>query len=432
MMTKGGQESVERLRVLVIAEAANPEWTSVPLIGWELSQALSKIVDVHLVTQVRNRDAILRKGLIENRDFTAIDNEAFAARLSKFSTKLRGGTGKGWTTASAFSSLGYYTFEHAVWAKFRDRLKNGEFDLVHRITPLSPTSQSLIAGRLAKLDVPFMVGPLNGGVPWPKEFRSRQHAEHEWLAYIRGMYKLMPYYRSTRRHSSAIIVGSQYTKQDMPRWAQHKCIYIPENAVNTDLFVHPRTPTTPLPVQAAFIGRLVPYKGADILVEAATPFLRAGTLRLHIMGDGPQKPLLLEKVKALNLECAVKFHGWVPHAKIQEILRLCDFLALPSIREFGGGVVLEAMALAVTPIVADYGGPAELVDVCTGIRVPFSDETSLVNGFRTAIADVLRSPEKLNQLGASARAKVISEFTWEAKAQQILSIYKTVIGGHQN
>ena len=138
-------------RILLIAEAANPEWTSVPLIGWSLSRALAKVADCHLVTHVRNRDAIIRAGLTEGRDFTAIDNEQIASPLFKLSDMLRGGEGKGWTTITAFSSLAYYSFELAVWRQFSARIIAREFDLVHRITPLSPTSQSIIAKRLARL-----------------------------------------------------------------------------------------------------------------------------------------------------------------------------------------------------------------------------------------------------------------------------------------
>ena len=125
-------------RVLLIAEAANPEWASVPLEGWSLSRALAKITDTHLVTHVRNRGAIIRAGLTEGRDFSVIDNERVAAPLYKLSEMLRGGKGKGWTTITAFSALAYYAFEKELWRQFRDRISAREFDLVHRITPVKP------------------------------------------------------------------------------------------------------------------------------------------------------------------------------------------------------------------------------------------------------------------------------------------------------
>src|ERR1700734_3817753 len=98
-------------RILQIAEAANPEWTSVPLEGWSLSRALAKLTETHLVTHVRNREAIARTGLVEGRDFTAVDNEYLASPIYRFANLVRGGEGKGWTTVMAFSSLAYYSFE---------------------------------------------------------------------------------------------------------------------------------------------------------------------------------------------------------------------------------------------------------------------------------------------------------------------------------
>jgi glycosyltransferase involved in cell wall biosynthesis len=128
----------------------------------------------------------------------------------------------------------------------------------------------------------------------------------------------------------------------------------------------------------------------------------------------------------------VQFHGWVPHIEVQEKLRVCDLMALPSIREFGGAVVVEAMALGVTPIVADYGGPSELVDDNTGIRVPFHDKTSLVEGLRRAIGDVIHAPEILDTFGTSGRQKVLEKLTWDAKANQIVAVYDAVLGGLTN
>lgn len=429
-MTMPIENSSKKLRVLAIAEAANPEWTSVPLVGWNLANALSKIADVHLVTQIRNKQALIRKGLIEGADFTAIDNEKVLRPLLTMANRLFGRDKQSWTAVMAFGAVGYYSFEWQIWKQFRNRLMAGEFDIVHRITPLSPTMQSLLPAKLAKHKIPFILGPLNGGVPWPKSFRSRQYAEREYLSHIRQMYRLMPFYRSTRRNSSAIIAGSRFTLSELPRWSAQKSVFIPENGVDEVLFSEPRTSRDSIPLQAAFVGRLVPYKGADILIEAASAFLRAGQLKLHIIGDGPQKAYLLEKTRELGLDDSVTFHGWVPHSEIHNKLRVCDFLALPSIREFGGGVVVEAMALGITPMVADYGGPADLVDSKTGILVPFKDEGSLVEGFRTAIERVIREPDQLNILGQAARAKALQDFTWTAKAAQMLRIYKAVQAGN--
>jgi glycosyltransferase involved in cell wall biosynthesis len=408
------KDRTNKPRVLLVAEAANPEWASVPLIGWSLSRALAQVADVHLITHVRNRDAIARRGLIEGRDFTAIDNEYLAARIYKLSESLRGGQGKGWTTVTGFSSLSYYSFEIELWRQFRARLSAGEFDLVHRITPLSPTSPSIIAKRLSRLNIPFVIGPLNGGLPWPKAFRTTQYAERDWMSHVRWLFKSMPGYRSTRRYSSRIIAGSKFTHEEMPGWCRSKCVYIPENGVDLTRFDHVRNHSATVPLKGAFVGRLVPYKGADILLESAERFLKAGQLQLHFVGDGPQREALNAMVERMGVGSAVTFHGWVPHGEVQKTLSICDFLALPSIREFGGGVVVEAMAMGIAPIVANYGGPAELVDDSRGILISFHDRMSLVQGLTLAISKVVHSPDVLDELGAAARLEVIKHLTWQA------------------
>jgi glycosyltransferase involved in cell wall biosynthesis len=416
-----------RYRLLLLAESANPEWASVPLIGWSLYRSLAKITDAHLVAQIRNRDALCRAGLVEGRDFTAVDSELVARPLWRLAERMRGGAGKGWTTAAAFSSLAYYAFELEVWRRLGERIKAREFDLVHRVTPLSPTSQSLIAGRLARQKIPFVIGPLNGGLPWPRNFGDRRRAEREWFSFVRHAYKLMPGYRSTHRNSAAVIAGSDHTYGELPCSGMEKQLYIPENGVDPDRFSVPRDRRATVPLRAAFVGRLVPYKGADMLIEATRDFQERGQLELHIIGDGPQRSLLETMVDQMGLRKSVNFHGWVAHHEVQSRLRTCDLMALPSIREFGGAVVLEAMALGVTPIVADYGGPSELVDGDTGVRVQFHDKASLVQGLRQSIEKFIREPDLLDLLGAAGRRKVLEKFTWDAKANQILQIYEAVV-----
>ena len=414
-------------RVLVIAEAANPEWVSVPLVGWSLAMALREVADVHLVTQIRNRDAILRAGLVEGADFTAIDSEAVARPLWALGKLLRMGEGRGWTMLQAINALSYPTFERKVWVQFGRRLKAKEFDIVHRVTPLSPTINSSLAAKCARIGVPFVLGPLNGGVPWPAAFASARRQEREWLSYLRGIYKLLPGRARMLANTAAILVGSRHTQSEIPAAYEPKAIYLPENAIDLARFNRVASPM-PGPLRACFIGRMVPYKGPDMLLEAAAPLLRDGRLVIDMIGDGPIMPALRAQVQADGTAAAVTFHGWLAHADVQTIAAQSSVFAFPSIREFGGGVVLEAMALGLVPLIVDYAGPGELVTADVGRKVPLGDRAAIVAGFREELERMAADPAALTPLAAQARARVQAGFTWPRKAAQVAQVYDWVLG----
>jgi glycosyltransferase involved in cell wall biosynthesis len=422
------QDSSRLIRPLLIAEACNPAWVSVPLEGWSHSRAIAGLTHAHLVTQIRNRAAILEAGLVEGRDFTAIDSEAISRPLYNLASFLRGGKGKGWTTTTALSAAAYPYFEHLVWKKFESRLRAGEFDLVHRLTPLSPTIPSLLAQRCEKIGIPFVLGPLNGGVPWPAGFDWARRAEKEWLSYIRDGYRLLPGYLQTRRSASAILVGSADAWRQLPRSFRGKSFYVPENAIDPARFTQRRQRTAQRPIRAIFVGRLVPYKGADMLLEAAAPILQSGGMTLDIIGDGPMMPRLREIAGREKIEHAVRFPGWVEHARLQQWLADSDVFAFPSVREFGGAVVLEAMAVGVVPIVVAYGGPAELATPQTGYLVPISSREQIIDAFRKLLSDLAANPMQIDAKSEAARERALEHFTWAAKARRVVEIYRWVCG----
>jgi len=411
----------------VIAEAANPEWASVPLVGWSLAKALADVADTHLVTQVRNREAIERTGWREGAEFTAIDSERVAHPVWRFGDVLRRATGIGWTATTALASIPYYYFERLVWQRFGGGIRSGHFDVVHRVTPLSPTIPSLLARRCQAAGVPFVWGPLNGGVAWPSQFKSARAREGEWLSSVRRAHHLLPGYRSTRASAAATMIGSRATWSQFEGY-QDRCVYLPENAVDPARFPHLAAAYSGGPLRVAFVGRLVPYKGADMLLEAAAPLIRAGQVEVDILGDGPEAGSLRALVVSLGLERGVRLHGWVAHQEVSRILASSQVFGFPSVREFGGGVVLEAMAMGLVPIVADYAGPGELVTPSTGFRIPMAERTVLVAGFRSALENLIRDPGQLSSIGDRARRRVLARFTWRAKATQVLAVYDWVRG----
>ena len=417
----------DRPRVLAIAEACNPEWVSVPLVGWSLVRALKAVADVHIVTQIRNRDALLRAGLVEHEDFTALDSEALAAPLWRAAEVLRLGQGKGWTTVQALAALAYPYFEYLLWQAFADRLRAGEFDIVHRITPLTPTISSPVAPKCARLGVPFVLGPINGGVRWPKEFAVERRREREVLSYVRDAYKVLPGRRRTLAGASAILVGARSAENDIPLRFREKCVYLPENGIDPEKFSL-RAAAIEGPARACFIGRMVPLKGTDMLIDAAAPLLKSGRLKLDMIGDGPMLPELRAQAERLGVGEAVAFHGWMEHADVQKIAARCTIFAFPSIREFGGGAVLEAMALGLVPVVVDYAGPSELVTGETGVKVPLGTRDEIVAGFTSALGRLVDSPGEVREMGENARRRVERFFTWQRKAEQVAEVYDWVLG----
>ena len=423
-----------RYRILVIAEAANPEWVSVPLVGWSMAYALRDVADVHIVTQVRNREAFLRAGLVEGTDFTSIDTERVARPAHALATAIRGGAQKGWTLVTALSSLIYPYFERLAWKRFGAALKAGEYDIVHRITPLTPTTGSSLAARCSRLGIPFVVGPLNGGLPWPEAFADARRKENEWLSRIRGAYKLLPNRSRMLKAAKVILAGSRHTAAEIPSQFQDKLIYMPENGIDLNRFAKPNNgsaaPDAPLAgeMRLCFIGRLVPYKGPDMAILAAAPLLRKGGARLDLIGDGPLRKELEDLATREGVADRVHFHGWVAHNQVQDIARESQIFLFPSVREFGGGAVLEAMALGLAPVVVDYGGPGELIEPDRGIAVPLGTREEIISSLRKELDTLAANPGKAAELGRNAHRWATSKLTWQAKARAMVEVYAWALG----
>jgi glycosyltransferase involved in cell wall biosynthesis len=151
-----------------------------------------------------------------------------------------------------------------------------------------------------------------------------------------------------------------------------------------------RPPSVPVDVTGKtvlFVGRLVPYKGVSVLLEAAELLAREGVpLTVLIAGRGP----LLEELKAeaarRGLGSAVRFLGFVPDAEIGALYRFADVVCCPSVTTLeSSATALEEAAMCGTPVAgSDLPGAAESIphDGTRGILVPPRDPTALANALR--------------------------------------------------
>ena len=128
-----------RLRVALLADDFNPEWPSLPIVGFNYARALAKFSDVTVFTQVRNRENLEKFGPLDF-GIRYLDTEYIASPMYKFAIWLRGGDELGWTIQIASNYLPYLEFERLALKQIRR--SSVPFDIVHRITPMSPTLPS--------------------------------------------------------------------------------------------------------------------------------------------------------------------------------------------------------------------------------------------------------------------------------------------------
>ena len=163
------------------------------------------------------------------------------------------------------------------------------------------------------------------------------------------------------------------------------------------------------------VARLVPWKGLPELVELAA---RRGW-RLLIVGDGPLRSALAERIARLGAgDCAI-MTGHVDRGAVPDLLRRARVFVLNSTYEGLPHVVLEAMAVG-TPVVAtDAGGSGEVVrDGDTGRLVPAGDPSSL----ERAIAELLANPEVADRLAAAAGRRLAAEFSFDRMVEQTAAL----------
>lgn len=417
-----------RPRVLILADDCNPEWPSLPVVGYKYARSLAKVADVTVATHVRNRENIEKAGDI-GAEVIYVDTEWLAAPMYKLARLLRRGDQVAWSIQQIMNYLPYLEFERRALAMCKKELRAGTFDIVHRITPMSPTLPSYAAGRTG---TPFVLGPLNGNLAWPAAFRREQTREKERLRGLRNIYRYLPFARSTYRKSDAVLAAFSHTVDDMVFADPARVVMFPEIGFDAEVFHSTgRKPpfSGPGPHRFLYAGRLVPYKVPEAAVRAFATSDAMAAHRLDVIGDGPE----LERLKAIVNEAGaadrVIFHGRKTQGEVAEAMRRSDAFVFPSIRELGAGVVIEAMASGAVAIVTGYGAPGDLAANGRGMVVPLAPLDALTEGFRTAMEGCLTDPEGHRDLARKAEDYARALYEWDTKAAWTLRLYRAVLEG---
>ncbi len=387
----------------MVAYACNPEGGGEHWLGWGWAEQASKSFSVHLVTTPNSRAQI----------------EKHAPRhgiTPHFIEQPRGGRWR----------------RKILWqdrvARFATELHAKEkFQIVHQTT----FHTFRVPFRAAELGIPSVWGPIAGGESVPPGFEtvlgSAQFSER-WRHWANRFSLRFPSVRRSLSNASTIFVSNRTTLNFLPAVHHSKCIVVPPNALRTEdeHLPEPQLRPNPETFQLLYVGNCVATRAIPLVLDALIRSEVAG-VRLTIVGDGPALKQWRKIVEVSKLSSIVEFTGQVARDRLPEVYANADALTFPALRDSGGSALLEAMSRGIPVICLDWGGPSEMVDAGSGIKIPVQNRAETVAAIAAAIVRLKGSPQLRLALARAARARAMKLFRWDAKAALLVETYQRLM-----
>lgn len=420
--------------VLIVCENASAEYGGEAILPLHYFRLLrNRGVKVWLVAHARTRAelSVLFPG--EQR-IRYIEDSA----LHKLMWRL----GQWLPTQLAYMTVGFVsrlTVQISQRRLVRGLIASEGIDIVHQPTPVSPREPSLICD----VGAPVVIGPMNGGMEYPPAFRPRQGwLEKAMFRLGRSQATLLNRLLPGKRRAALLLVANERTRAALPEGVCDQIELMGENAVELDLWAsnphgldqHLRAVSQPATTTFAFVGRLVALKSVDLLLEAFAIASASAPMRLVVIGEGEELERLQAQSAALfplasgdRAHGPVRFTGWLTQTTCARELAEAQCLVMPSIRDCGGAVILEAMSMAKPVIATAWGGALDYLDSSCGILVEPCDRPTLICGLALAMVRLATSPSERAAMGAAALHKIERYYNWEAKAEHILAVYRQTL-----
>lgn len=297
-----------------------------------------------------------------------------------------------------------FCLHYRTWGRCIPRLTEAlrGADVIHALSPLSSAAALRQSGlpvvatfhHLTRLRTPMDVLT----VPWHNRLERR-----------------------TFRHVDVVVTPSEVSKADLVEGygvPPERVRVIPYGVdVPAALVASARNPSAIL-----FVGILERRKGLQFLLNAMALLRRDfPQMRLRVVGQGPSGPELQRLARRLGFGDRIVFLGHVEDLELERLYASSGIFAFPSLQEGFGFAPLEAMAHGL-PVVTTTAGSLPEVVQDAAICVPPGDPEALAGALRRLFEDApLREA-----LAARGREHVMRAFSWDATAQRLLDLYRSL------
>lgn len=224
-----------------------------------------------------------------------------------------------------------------------------------------------------------------------------------------------------RMKHDAIHTVSEASKEDLLKFGAKKPIYVihPTIRHGTNLISKPSTS------QFVYVGRLVFYKNLESVIKAISIIKKShDSIKLKIIGGGPDKDNLQSLTKRLGLEENIEFCGYVSEDEKYKIISSSIAMTFPSLCEGFGLVVLESFSCERPVLVSNVRPLSEIInDKYDGIIINPTDE----HEWAKAMIYLMNNPQKALEMGKAGKTKLEQQYTHESMIDNIESMYNKII-----
>ena len=375
------------MRVLVSAFTCHPGLTSglgsgEDLLGWNLVKQIAQHHEVWTLTHAMNRLGIEQSMRIEpipNAHFQYIDMPRWLRPMLKYQ-----GT----------HQIYAYLWQINAYFKARRLHSQNSFDIFHHVTYANDWMASYIG---ALLPVPYIRGPGGGAHRTPRSLKREYSIFGRIWENIRGwgqwVLRRDPFFQIGHGKAKALLVCNSEARAIIPdKWSQKTQVF-PVSGISSEDLEYKSMPRQNLgEFRILSAGSLIRIKGFSLTIRAFKTFADGHPdAKLTIIGSGPEERTLQSLVQDLGLEDLVSLVPSVPRNQLLREMADCDVFLFPSLRDGGGTVVIEAMALGKPVVCLDTGGPGMHITEECGIKIlpgtPSQTEKDLANALKQLYLD---------------------------------------------
>lgn len=283
-----------------------------------------------------------------------------------------------------------------------------EYDIIHAHSHLS-FSTNVCATIRRRKDTPLII--TNHGLMSQTAPRKLQEVYLPTVA------------KWTLRSADRIICYTEHEKTELIKLGiDIGKISVIHNGIDTSLFCSQSYDLNSRLI--LWIGRYTPGKGVEYLIDAFAQFrVRNPDFSLLMIGRGPDKDAIMERIRILGLGESITMRDFVPNDELPDIYRSARAFVLPSLEEGVPRSILEAMACGVPVICTEL---PQLMNIVSGAgyTVPLRDSSTIAERLEHLVTE----PESSKNLSKEGIYRARHHYSWDDTVRKTIEIYNQVIG----